>query len=95
MNLEELRRHKPQILSLAGEYGISDIRVFGSVARGEANENSDLDLLVHVPDTVSLLQFVRLQSRLSEALQFHVDIVPEGGINPHLRAYILHDAVPL
>lgn len=79
MNLEELRRHKPQILSLAGEYGISDIRVFGSVARGEENANSDLDLLVHVPDTISLLQFARLQSDLSETLHIRVDIVPEGG----------------
>jgi uncharacterized protein len=95
MNLEELRQHKPEILRITESYGISNVRVFGSVARGEERPESDIDLLVHVPNTISLLRFAGLQNRLSEALETRVDIVPEGGISPYLREQILREAVQL
>lgn len=95
MNLEELRQHKSEILRVTEGYGISNVRVFGSVARGEADEESDVDLLVHVPETLSLLRFAGLCNRLSEILETKVDVVPEGGISPYLREQILREAMPL
>lgn len=53
MNLEELRAYKPQILTIAKQYGVSDIRVFGSVAHDDANENNDIDLMIHMEKMLS------------------------------------------
>lgn len=97
MNLEELRKYKPAILKLAKEYRIdpNSIRVFGSVARGEASENSDIDLLVRTLPDCGLFELGGMYADLSDLLGCKVDVVPDDSIRPRLASYILKDAVAL
>jgi len=88
-------RHREQILRIAAEHGASQIRVFGSVARGQDREGSDLDLLVRLEPGRSLLDHVGLKQDLEELLGHHVDVVVEGGVSPYLSDRILSEAVPL
>ena len=71
------------------------MRVFGSAARGEAKEDSDIDLLVDVETGRSLLDVVGLWLDLEELLGRKVDLLTEGGVNHHLRRTILAEARPL
>lgn len=86
---------KEDILRLAGEHGAKNVRMFGSVARGEDQSSNDLDLLVELDPGRSLLDQVALQQDLSELIGVNVDIVVDGGISPYLKAQILAEAVPL
>jgi predicted nucleotidyltransferase len=96
MTLVELRRDKRNdILSLANRHGASNIRVFGSLARGSATVASDLDLLVDFEPNRSLLDQIALQQDLEALLGCRVDIVEPGGISPYLAQSILSEAVPL
>lgn len=76
-------------------HGVKSVRVFGSVARGEATANSDLDLLVDMELGRSLLDLVAFWQDLEEALGRRVDVVSEGGVSPYLRERILREAQPL
>ncbi len=82
-------------MRLAAAHGASDVRVFGSLARGEAGPRSDLDLLVRMEDGRSLLDLIGLWQDLRELLGRKVDVISEGGLSPHLRDRILAEAVPL
>lgn len=96
MNLAELRTYKPQILEIAKQYGVSDIRVFGSVARGDADEDSDVDLLVHVSDEASLIDLVRCRRDIINLCGREVDLVEDVAIkNPRMRASIYQDVEAL
>lgn len=97
MNIEELRRFKPQIQALARQYKIDpdSIRVFGSVARGEAGEDSDVDFLVRTLPGCGLFRIGGFYVDLEELLHRKVDIVTEGGISPYLKDSILASATPL
>jgi uncharacterized protein len=91
-----LRQHRDAILRLADRYGAENVRVFGSVARGDATPESDIDLLVNW-DYQRLQPWgsVGLIAELQTLLPYRVDIVSEKWIHPSLRAPILVDAVPL
>lgn len=97
MNLEQLRTYKPQIQALAREYKIDpdSIRVFGSVARGDANEASDVDLLVRTLPKCSLFKLGGFYGSLKALLHTEVDVVTEGGLSPYLASGILAGAEPL
>ncbi len=96
MQLKELLQEKREdILRLAEEYGAHNVRVFGSVARGEADEKSDVDLLVTMERGRSLLDLVGLWMDLEELLQRKVDVVSEGGLKGEFGKLILEDAVAL
>ncbi|HEX4952255.1 MAG TPA: nucleotidyltransferase family protein [Thermoanaerobaculia bacterium] len=83
------------ILRLVAEHGASEPRVFGSVARGEAGEDSDLDLLVKAgPDTSAWFPAGLIQD-LEALLGCRVDVVTEGALHWALRDRILREAVPL
>ena len=71
------------------------MRIFGSVARGEHQSSSDLDLLIELDPGRSLLDQVALQQDLSELIGVNVDIVVDGGISPYLEKQLLAEAVPL
>jgi uncharacterized protein len=96
MNLEELRAFKPQILEIAKQYGVSDIRVFGSVARGDADETSDVDLLIDAARHVKLFDIFAFKHKIEDMLKKEVDIVEIDAVkNPLRKRYMLEDAKPL
>jgi uncharacterized protein len=71
------------------------VRVFGSVARGEAGSESDVDLLVDVDPGRSLLDLVAFWQELEELLGHRADVITDGGISPYLKERIHAEAVPL
>jgi predicted nucleotidyltransferase len=96
MTIERLLAEKrEEILRLAASRGARNVRVFGSVARGEAREDSDIDLLVDIESGRSLLDVVGLWLDLELLLGRKVDLLTEGGVNRHLRETILNEARPL
>jgi uncharacterized protein len=92
-NLRRLERDK--ILEVAARHGASNVRVFGSVARGEADERSDLDLLVDLDQGRSLMDLGGLLMDLQETLGIRVDISTERMLRPEIRKRVLSEAVPL
>lgn len=94
MNLEQLRKYKPQIEQLAAANGISDIRVFGSVARGDATDMSDVDLLVKAKKNVGW-GAIGFRLDITDLLGCNVDVVNEKGINKYIAPYIMEDIVEL
>ena len=94
---EMLREKREEILRTAKKYGASNVRVFGSVARGEADEQSDIDLLVDMEAGRSLLDLVGLWMDLEELLGCKVDVVTERGVREHerIRNRVLREAVVL
>jgi len=95
MNLAELRKFKPQIMELASKYGVGEIFVFGSVARGDADENSDVDLLID-KFSGSFLKFVSLKLDISDIIGKPVDLFKLSNIKHHLvKENIYCDLKPL
>jgi predicted nucleotidyltransferase len=90
-----LHARRDEILRIAAKHGASDVRVFGSVARGEAGPESDLDVLVRLEPGRSLLDLCALGDELEDALGCRVDVVTEAAISPYLRDRILAEAVAL
>lgn len=95
MRLAELQQLAPQILALLGRFGGSNLAVFGSVARDQAGPSSDVDLLVDLPDGVSLFDRAELKSALEELLLTRVDLIRRRNLKPAIKAIVESDAVPL
>ena len=96
MTLEErLKGKRDEILCLAAKYGARNVRAFGSVARGEADETSDLDLLVDLEPGRSLLDLGGLQFELEVLLNCRVDVVTEQGLKKRIRDRVIQEAVPV
>lgn len=96
MPLDELLQAKREdILQTARKYGAYNVRVFGSVARGEADEKSDIDLLVDMEKGRSLLDLAGLLVDLEELLGCKVDVVPEDSLRERIRGRVLKEAVVL
>ena len=95
--LDDLRARRNEILALAERYGAFDVRVFGSVARGEATPESDVDLMVSAPDGTSVFELVGLWLDLKELLGREVSLITDDR-SPHNERFmrqVLKDAVPL
>jgi len=90
-----LQTFREQILALAAHHGARNVRVFGSLARGEGTEASDLDLLVTLAEDRTLLDLVGLKQDLEDLVHHPVDVVTERALSPYLRQRILSEAVPL
>ncbi len=90
-----LRRHRDAILSVALRHGASNVRVFGSAARGEAGPGSDLDLLVDLEPGRSLLDHVALIQDLEDLLGRKVDVVEAQALHWYIRDRVLAEAVEL
>jgi predicted nucleotidyltransferase len=96
MSLDELLQAKREvILRIAAQYGAYNVRIFGSVARGEADEKSDIDLLVNMEPGRSLLDLCGLLIDLEELLGCKVDVVTEKGLRDRIREQVLKEAVAL
>lgn len=96
MGIEQLLREKRgEILKLAAKHGACNVRVFGSVVRGEADEQSDVDFLVDMEPGRSLLDMGGLLMDLRELLGRDVDVITERGLKPRIRARVLQEAVDL
>ena len=91
---ELLLTKRAEILALAERYGAYNVRVFGSVARGEAGPTSDVDLLVDLRPDVGL-EYIALWQDLQDLLGREVDLVTEQALPPYLRPRVLREAVPL
>ena len=87
------KRH--EILAIAARHGAHNLRVFGSVARGEAGPESDLDILVEMEPGKSLLDHVALMQDLEDLLQRKVDVVSERALHWYIRDRVLAEAIPL
>lgn len=96
ITLEQLRtQYKPQILELAKKHGVENIRVFGSVARGDADEKSDVDFLYSLVPPNTLWEACGMQYELERLLQVKVDFVSANGLRPAFKSNILSEAIPL
>jgi predicted nucleotidyltransferase len=96
MTLEELRsRHRDQIVDLAQRRGAHNIRVFGSVARGDQRLDSDVDFLVDFEPGRSLLDLTGLWLDLEGTLGCKVDVVSSRGLRPRVEFSVMRDAIAL
>jgi hypothetical protein len=96
MTITELRAaSKPEILRLAARYGARNVRVFGSVARGDSDEQSDVDFLVDLEPGRSLFDLGGLLIALEGLLGRPVDVVTEKGLRPRIREHVRASAVEL
>jgi hypothetical protein len=90
-----LRRHRHEVLALAKQFGASNVRIFGSVARGDTTEQSDIDLLVDIDVSDGLLPLISLGNALEALLEFDVDVTPSSLLKPDVAATALADAIAL
>lgn len=79
--LNAVRSHVAEIRRVAARHGASNVRVFGSVARGDEREDSDIDLLVDLDEDADLFSLVRLERELSELLGVDVDVIPASAVS--------------
>ena len=87
--------HRRAILQLAQKHGAHNVRLFGSAARGEDTDESDLDVLVEMEDGRSLIDHVAFKQDLEDLLGRKVDVVTEAALHPRMRDRVLREAVPL
>jgi predicted nucleotidyltransferase len=93
--LDDIRAKREAILEIAKRHGAGNLRVFGSVVRGEDRPDSDLDLLVDFEKGRSLLDLAGFGLDLEDLLGRKVDVVTEGGISPYIKKRVFGEAVPL
>lgn len=93
--LERVLRHRDDIKRLAVEHHVADVRLFGSIARGTAGADSDIDLLVTVSDTATLFDLARLSSALEALLEAPVDVVSDSGMTQAERGSVDRYAIAL
>jgi predicted nucleotidyltransferase len=86
-----LKAEQDKIINICRENDVSMIGIFGSTARGEATESSDIDLIIKLSKPKSLLALVKLERHLSEALGKKVDLLTEDAISPYLKDRILKE----
>jgi len=90
-----LDEKREEILRIASEHGAREVRVFGSVARGEDDEESDIDFLVELETGRSLMDLGGLQMELESLLGRRVDVVTVRGLKARIRERVLREAVPV
>lgn len=90
-----LHVRRDEILAIAARRGARNVRVFGSVARGDARPGSDIDILVDMEPGRSLFDLGGLLVDLQTLLGVDVDVVTEKGLRPRIRAEVLREAIPL
>lgn len=92
MNIEQISKKRTEIAEIARRHGASNIRVFGSIARGEADNSSDVDFLVDLERGRSLLDLGGLLMDLQQLFGRPVDVVTEKSLRPRIRERVLREA---
>ncbi len=96
ITLEDLRtKYKPQIMAIAKKHGITDIRIYGSVARGEATEESDVDFLVRREKDGDAWGIGGFYYDMEQLLGCKIDVATDGGISKYIRDSVINEAKPL
>ena len=90
-----LKENREEILRIAAQHGARNVRIFGSVARGEESDGSDVDFLVKLDPGTTLFNHAALLRELEKLLGFKVDVVSDRGWRPRIRERVLREAVPL
>ena len=90
-----LVKHRQQILDLVAQYHASNVRIFGSVARGEARPDSDIDILVDFGPNTGLFSIVALQESPSKLLHFPIDLGDPKSLKPHVQPSVAKDQLSL
>ena len=92
---QALQQKREAILELARRYGAHDVRIFGSVARGDNTEASDVDIVVRFDDGRTLLDHAGLIGQLEDLLGVKVDVIDADGMRPRFRAVVEKESLPL
>ena len=95
---ELLRQRRRELVDHLASLGIADVKVFGSVARGDDDEGSDLDLLVSLPPGTSLFDLVDINDQIEQIVGVDIDLVSRGALNPdmyHVHRFIVDEAIPV
>lgn len=95
LTVEELRRHREEIVEIGRRYGISNVRVFGSVARDEADEHSDLDLLIDVAPDCGYFEMAGFALDVEQLVGVFTQVATPNGLKKRLRPRVLAEAIPL
>jgi predicted nucleotidyltransferase len=90
-----MRSRRQDLVAAAAAHGVSNLRVFGSVARGTDRPDSDLDLLADLPPGMGLLGLGRVQDELEAIVGGRVDLIPAEDLKPGVRARVMRDLVAL
>jgi len=93
--LNDILSRRDEILRIAARHGARDVRIFGSVVRGEAGRDSDVDFLVRLDHDRSLLDHIALMQDLEDFFGCRVDVVTERALHRLIRDRVLAEAVPL
>ena len=92
---DSLRKRRDEILRIAKCHGVEDLRLFGSVSRGEERPDSDIDFLVRLESGRSLLDIVAFKQDIEDLLGFKIDVVTENAVSPYIRERVLKEALSL
>jgi uncharacterized protein len=92
---QRVRRHRHEVTQIAARRGASNVRLFGSVARGEETEDSDVDVLVDLAPVVGFFELGRLERELTDLLGVRVEVVPAGDLKPDVAREVIPEAVAL
>ena len=95
VSIDELRARRQEIYAIANKHGVSDVRVFGSVARGEADDDSDLDLIVTPGPKTSLWTLSGFAIDIEDLLRVFTQVVTPNGIKARMRERVLTEAVTI
>ena len=90
-----LRQRRQRVLAIAARYGVTNVRVFGSVARGEDGPDSDIDLMVDLPPETGVFRLLTIEAEIEAVLGVHVDVVPANLVRDPAWGPIARTAVPL
>ena len=83
------------MFAVAARHGADNLRVFGSVARGEDTSESDVDIVADLPSGIGLFELGAFEGELSDILKAKVDLVPSESLRPRVRAEVDIEAIPL
>ena len=92
---QDVLDRRESILAIARRHGAHDVRIFGSVARGDATESSDLDLIVRFDPDRTLFDHGGLIMDLRDLLGANVDVISEAGMRDRFRDHVMREAIPL